>query len=362
MSDEIVKGITLGEFNESLSLLPGGKDNVAHHGESLERWFRTLAEKHSRKVLEDFIADHFPEDSKVSTTYAGKYTYSDPDWCNDKEYGRVYSDLEGDKEVKVAGEPYMLDSPYYGRIRVKEWHSVDKGSSAKTCEPKKGWVKYDYEDKAGTVEFHSSSKESITANDVKTVLSSAISEIDGTIPEGYMRSGSSGVWYKRDLPKVTELKENAVKEKRYETAAQLRSIEDKLQGTTPEHTLFTKSNIDKPDPRPTDLDEHGCNAEGCYAWGEFLKGVEYHDGGYRWKKAKIEVPCETKYKVGDFIFTLGNNISKYRVTKVNLYDDNRWNYVAMNLYDSIAFYDTTPNIFPSIEELVDYVRKSAENL
>lgn len=61
MSDEIVKGVGSKEFYESWLDLPRDRNGVDRY--FLVRWFKELAEKCAKAVLEEFIDDHFPENS-----------------------------------------------------------------------------------------------------------------------------------------------------------------------------------------------------------------------------------------------------------------------------------------------------------
>lgn len=109
MSEEIVRGVSRVELMARYEA-----------GDDIDFLFKELAEKHSKAVLEDYIKTHSDESEKVDTTYAGKYEYTVPDSVyggagirvkiggkepNKKDdYGRVYSDLEGEIEKRSSAK------------------------------------------------------------------------------------------------------------------------------------------------------------------------------------------------------------------------------------------------------------------
>lgn len=63
MKEEIVKGVKYSELADAFLSTELKDDGKTIHFASVMRWFKELAEKHSKAVLEAFIDDHFPENS-----------------------------------------------------------------------------------------------------------------------------------------------------------------------------------------------------------------------------------------------------------------------------------------------------------
>lgn len=123
---EIVKGVSELDFLNKLDNNQGMKKVISG--------FKELAEKHSKAVLEDYIKTHSDESEKVDTTYTGKYEYTVPDSVyggagirvkiggkepNKKDdYGRVYSDLEGEIEKRSSAKTEVSRGTYKNKYGI----------------------------------------------------------------------------------------------------------------------------------------------------------------------------------------------------------------------------------------------------
>ncbi len=270
MSEEVVKGVTKSEV---LDLKIKGESD---YHTAFVMQFRYLAEKHSKKVLEDFIADHFPEDSKVSTTYTGKYEYTIPPTY---EYQEIWR--RPGSNVRLATKE-----------DVERW----RNESTTDNSPK---------------EKHQPSKFKVNATETPHKDSLLIDKIR----EMYGYRFANGFGSLRTF-------DNAPEEEVVEKEQQYGRVYSDLETSS-------KNPIEKCSSAKTD------------------------------EKCNQSVSRETKYKVGDFVYLLDRKISKLRITRAKNGD-----YEAVDLYSSFYFKDEDDCncVFQSIEELVDYVRKSAESL
>lgn len=167
MSEEIVKGVVYSDLDRlnNLSTKNGWVLNV------FKECFKELAGNHAKAVLEDYIKTHSAKSDTVSTTYPLEtkfkvgcgddfYTFDCPPFGKIKvqrwpefggkepnkkdDYGRVYSDLEGQgdkgspaknedliEKMRTTSFPFTMANEF-----LEEFANSDRTSSAKTEVPR----------------------------------------------------------------------------------------------------------------------------------------------------------------------------------------------------------------------------------